>query len=142
MTTLSISRAQITFDDKPDLQITASDLTDEGIKVSRTQPIASQKYTIFNVITIPRFMIPVEITVSLDRTSMLAKKFETRYRENCVLGDAIFRDMSLMVPEFRILSCSIIQTGDFDNSTDPSTAYTLTISGGMLANTNLLIFKG
>lgn len=139
---LSIVVAQITFASKPDLQITMYDLTKEGFRLRRLEPASTQKFTNFQVITIPHFMIPVELTVSIDRTSLLAKKFEAQYRTSVILGDAIVRDMSVVIPEFQIAGCAILQTGEFDNGSDPNVAYEITVGGGMLVNTALLIGLG
>lgn len=134
--TLNRLKASVTWDNFPNLNVSASYLGREGIRLA-LQGVASKAIeTMTGLVQSPEAYQLCEIRMNLIKAQPLADAYKAQQELNSLLGNCTVRPDASPLSPYPILNCSIMNVEPLDFSGE-SEAYRVICSGYYLINSSL-----
>lgn len=126
--TLSRVRGSVTWNDLPELNITASYLAEEGIRISFDGPATTIINTLTGTVTSPEPYQPITVTLNLLKTQQLSDLYKTQAENSTLLGDGTLRTDAKTLSVYPLSNMAISGVNEItSNGRDP--VYRVTIRG-------------
>ncbi len=119
--TLNRVRASVTWNDHPELNITAPYLGRDGIRMALEGNSVAQLPTMTGIVTSPEPYLMIGLTIHLLKTQALANQYKLQMENISLLGNGTVRpDVSVGLEPYDILNCSIesVRELNFSGSDD------------------------
>ena len=134
--TLNRLRGSITWNAFPQLNITASYLGEEGIRMSFDGPATTIINTLTGTVTSPEPYRPVTLTINLLKTQQLGDLYKTQEETSTLLGDGTFRSDAATLSPYNLSNMAIMGVNEISaNGRDPS--YRVVVRGYYQVNSTL-----
>lgn len=134
--TLNRLRGSVTFNDNPSLNVVASNLGEEGIRLALDGPATTFINTLTGRVTSPEPYQPITLTLNLLKTQALADVYKRQQETNTLLGDATFRPDAATLSPYPLVNCGIAGVAEIVvTGKDP--IYRVTIGGYYIINSQL-----
>lgn len=134
--TLNRLRASVVVPSAPTLNITASYLGKEGIRIAFDGNAVTFINTMVGAVTSPEPYQMVTITLHLIKTQGLASVYKKQWETNAQIGNITVRPDTSSLPPFGIQNCAIENVPDLDFS-GASADFPVTIRGYYTVNSDL-----
>lgn len=134
--TLNRLRGSVVLTDHPELNVTASFLGPEGIRLALEGEPTTQIPTLTGAVQSPEPYQLCNVTVSLLKTQALADAYKKQYENDTVIGDITVRPDSSVLSPYNLINCSLGPLRELSfNGTDAS--YAVSIRGYYQINASL-----
>lgn len=131
-------RASVVWSDFPQLNVTASYLDKEGIRMALEGKASTQHGTMTGVVQSPEPYLPVTITINLLKTQALGDAYKRQMEASSILGQGtVWPDVTVGgLSSYQLQNMSIDSTPELDFS-GGSPTYRVMLSGFYVVNNNL-----
>jgi hypothetical protein len=132
-------RASIVWTQASQLNVTASFLGRQGIRLTLDGESSTYIPTLTGAVTSPEAYMMMTCTIHLLKTQTLASDYKLRLEQNSLLGDGTLRPDTAGLPPFQLTNCSIQSVRDLSFSGDEAD-FAVAIRGYYLINSQLWNF--
>lgn len=130
-------KASVTVPAFPNLNVTASYLNKEGIRLAREGNATTMLPSMVGVVPSPEPYLLVNVTIHLLKTQALSQQYEAQLQKNSLIGSVVVRpDVSSGLSAFDFLQCAIQSVDELDFS-GASAGYGVRIQGYYPINSSL-----
>jgi hypothetical protein len=129
-------RASLTFSDNQQLNVGASYLGREGIRLALEGEATLMIPTLTGVVISPEPFQLVSVRVNLLMSQALAQVYKTQYESNTAIGACNVKPVSAMMQPYSLLNCAIRSLEGLDFSGENAN-WTVTIAGYYPINNSL-----
>ena len=133
---LSRLRASITWTSFPALNVTASFLAKEGIRLTLQGGSVTYIPTMTGQVTSPEIYMEAECTINLLKSQSLANLYKKQMELNALLGDCTIRPDAVPLSPYSVINSSIKSIRELDFSGE-NASFSVQIGGYYLVNSFL-----
>lgn len=134
--TLNRLRASVVWPDNPSLNVTASYLGKEGIRLALDGMATTFINTMTGAVTSPEPYQMITLTIHLLKTQGLAGLYKKQQETNSLLGNGTVRPDTSSLPPYGITNCAIESVTEL-NFSGADAGFAVTIRGYYLVNQDL-----
>ncbi len=129
-------RASVIWNDNPSLNVTASYLGKDGIRLALDGESTAFINTMTGAVTSPEPYQMITLTVHLLKTQALASQYKAQMENTALLGNGVVRPDSVALPAYDIVNCAIESVREL-NFSGMDAEFAVTIKGYYLVNSSL-----
>lgn len=129
-------RTNITINDFPELNVTASFLGEAGIGLRLNGPVTTRLGAMTGTVPSPEPYVPVVLTIGLLKSQFIAGLYKAQMEDLSLIGDLIVRGDARTLPGWYLSNCSIDDVGE-QTYNGKSADFVVTINGNWLINNSL-----
>ena len=138
--TLNRLRASVTWASNPGLNVTASFLGREGIRLALQGESITYIPTMTGAIQSPEPYMQIELTLHLLKTQALSSSYKRQMETNATIGDGTVRpDVASGLDAYQIVNCGIRSVRELNFSGEDA-GFAVVIGGYYLVNSSLFGF--
>jgi hypothetical protein len=134
--TLNRLIASVAWSSFPVLNVTASYLAPEGIRLTLTGESTLFIQTMAGVVTSPEPYMMIDMAMHLLKSQPLSNSYKSQMELSALLGDGVVRTDTTTLGQYQITNCAIQGVTELDFS-GRSAAYVVRIRGYYLTNSSL-----
>jgi|SRR5215472_16204890 len=134
--TLNRLRASVVWTSFPQLNVTASFLGREGVRLALEGETTTFINTMTGAVTSPEPYMPVSLVMNLLKTQSLSSLYKQQMELNALLGDGTVRPDSITLPPYGIINCAIQSVRELNFSGEDA-GFAVTIRGYYPVNSSL-----
>jgi len=134
--TLNRIRGSVTWNNFPNLNVTAPYLSKEGIRLSLQGETTAYLPTLTGAVTSPEAYMMAEVDIHLLKTQSLATAYKNQMELSSTIGNCSVRSDSTVLGIYQFINCSIKSVRPLDFSGE-SAQFIVTIGGYYLVNSSL-----
>lgn len=131
-------RGAVTWTNFPGLNVTASFLDKDGIRLALEGEMSTQHGTLAGVVQSPEPYIPISVTINLLKTQALAEAYKAQWENNVLMGQGtVYPDVSVGgISAFQLQNMSIQSVTDISMAGD-SPRLPVVLKGFYVVNNSL-----
>jgi len=129
-------RASVIWNSNPSLNVTASYLGKDGIRLALDGESTAFINTMTGAVTSPEPYQMITLTVHLLKTQALASQYKAQMENNALLGNGVVRPDSVALPAYDIVNCAIESVREL-NFSGMDAEFAVTVKGYYLVNSSL-----
>ncbi len=134
--TLNKVRASVTWPSLPALNVTASYLSKEGIRLTLQGESTLYLPTMTGAVTSQEPYMIIEATLNLLKSQALANLYKQQMEDNALLGDGTIRPDATPLSPYQVTNCAISGVRELDFSGEHA-VFAVMIKGYYLINSSL-----
>jgi hypothetical protein len=131
--TINRLRASVSWNSFPTLNVSASFLTDEGIRMSLEGSSTTRINAMAGVVTSPEPYQPITVRIPLLISQNLAQLYKAKMEDSTLLGDGVIRPVANTLSPYQISNASIeaVEPQDYGGR---SAAWVISVTGAYYIN--------
>lgn len=130
-------RGAVVWTNFPGLNVTASFLDKEGIRLALEGEASTQHAVMAGIVQSPEPYLPISVTINLLKTQTLSDLYKSQMEANSLIGPGtVFPDVSTGLSPYQLLNMSIQSTPDLSFAGD-SPRYSVVCKGYYVINNAL-----
>ncbi len=134
--TLNRLRASVIWNDNPNLNVTASYLGKDGIRLALDGESTMFINTLTGAVTSPEPYQMITLTIHLLKTQALSSQYKSQMETSALLGNGVVRPDSVALPAYDIVNCAIESVREL-NFSGADAEFAVTVKGYYLVNSSL-----